>query len=634
MAYSNYTYYKPQKEKQEKAVEKYKKYEYGTIVATVEPRAAADMVTKEPYRVINLYNVDKDSAEAIVARLKDDSKSRVTRNVWIDKTEPTHVQMKVFNKDIDRWLDGGDLNAIQAVLIKAGYNPDEIKHLEDEIATGFYSKDSEKIARAHSEASENQMKMWQSYLSKINDPVTRAQLELYSRVYGNVSYGNILSVKNVSLIKSYDKDATFVLPPGEWKKFGRGVKRNAKPLPMWGRGNYGKPTNKEIEDSKRENGWEDTDMEDLSLQVKKDIKMKAKKDGGGYFYKMVGYDVRDTYLLSGAKEDKWATQIGLLNNLTGELNQAAIADKQQRNVQNVDVDTVMEKRTEKAAEWMKQFCQENGYDTQTRYQDPGNKLADYLLSYCAANATKKANILSQGNIQAYAENATQITLIITNLALNALSRFHKTYEYSRQEATVLMNVVFKIAQELEKNSVINEGIGSWFRDKAQFIKAFLKALKMIGCGIKKEEAPQQPNMEMDNAEPQLSQMDEALIHNKMTDDINAFIYEKTYEIAQQMGVGPQTNTVEEFYIAITKDEQMMEAIANAAAPIISAETGMPIPLTKRLIKYMIKSTGKDAQKTFKRIDKREEKAQKQISEGKTMREKFYEVFDKINQNYF
>lgn len=639
MAYSYNSFYR--KNTPKSAADKYKDYKYGTIAITTQPGKTLDLKTKEPYRLINLYNVDKDSAAAIVARLTDPLKQRITKNAWLDKTEPTHVQIKVFDKEIDQWLDGGDLNAIQSILLKAGYNADEVKHMEDEIATSFYSKDKEKIDKAHNEANENSMEMWQNYLSKINDPVTRSQIELYSRVYGNVSYGHILSIKNASLIKSYDKDATFVLAPGQWKNlFGRGIRRNAKPLPMYVWVPVGKATEKDIEDAKREAGWEQTGSEDLSTQVKNDINMKANKTGG-FTLRSVGYDVRDTYLLSGAKEDKWSTEIGLLNNLSGELNQAAIADKQQRNIQNIDVDTVMEKRTEMAANWMEQFCQENGYDTQTRYQDPGNKLADYLLSYCTANATKKANILSQGNIQTYAENATQITLIITNLGLNALSRFHRTYEYSRQEATTLMNVVFGIAKKLEENSVINEGIGSWFRDKAQFIKAFLKALKMIGCGIKKEEKVQQVNNQelntvIDNAEQTpMNQIDEALVHNKITDDVNAFIYTKTYEVAQKLGVGPETDTVEEFYSEISKDKETMEAIANAVAPVISAEIGMPIPVTKHIIKLAIKNTAKDAQKVFKRIDKREEKVQKhQISEGKTMREKFYEVFDKINQNYF
>lgn len=495
-----YPYSKVKKNTQS-AANKYKNYEYGDIAVTVQPGKGLDLKTKEPYKLINLYNVDKDSAFEIINRLNDPSKQRITRTSWVDKMEPTHVIIKVYDKEIDSWLDGGDLNAVQAVLLKAGYNADEVKHLEDEIATGFYSKDREKINQAHNEAGENAMQMWQNYLSKINDPVTRAQIELYSRVYGNVSYGHILSVKNAALIKSYDQAATFVLAPGQWKKFGRGIKRGAKPLPMYVWVPYNKATDKDIEDAKKESGWEETSSEDLSMQVKNDINMKASQKNGGFTLRSVGYDVRDTYLLSGAKEDKWSTEIGLLNNLSGELNQAAIIDRQKRNIEPVNTDTLMEKRTEKAATWMEEFCNQNGYNTATNYQDASNRLADYLLNYCSANATKKANILSEGNIRTYAENATQVTLIITKLGLSALSRFNKTYSYDKKEASALMNVVFGIAKKLEENSVVNEGILDWLRNKAAFVKMFMGALRQIGCNVvdkSNDVQNQNNNMELNN----------------------------------------------------------------------------------------------------------------------------------------
>ena len=46
-----------------------------------------------------------------------------------------------------------------------------------------------------------------------------------------------------------------------------------------------------------------------------------------------------------------------------------------------------------------------------------------------------------------------------------------------------MGVVFGIAKQLEENSIITEGIFSWLKDKATFIKMFLKALRQIGCTV-------------------------------------------------------------------------------------------------------------------------------------------------------
>ena len=178
------------------AANKYKNYKWGTIAVTVQPGKGLDIATQQPFKVINLYNIDPDSAKAIIERLNDKTKQRVTRIAWIDRKEPTHVQIKVFDSEIDSWLDSGDLNAIQAVLMQSGkYNADEVMHLEDEIATGFYSKNKDKINAAHNQAGDNAMEMWQNYLSKINDPVTLEQIKLYSRVYGNTSYGHILKMQ-------------------------------------------------------------------------------------------------------------------------------------------------------------------------------------------------------------------------------------------------------------------------------------------------------------------------------------------------------------------------------------------------------------------------------------------------------
>ena len=473
--------------KVEKAANKYKNYQWGTIVATVQPSKGNDIATGQPYKIINLYNIDANSAKAIVEKLNDTSKKRATQKAWLDRSEPTHIQIKVLNNDINAWLDGSDLNAIQSVLLHSGqYNQDEVMHLEDEISIGFSSKDKDSIKAIHDAAGENSMEMWQKFLSTIQDPVTLAQIKLYARVYGNTTYGHILSVRNAMLIKLYDRDATFVMAPNKWKTlFGRGIKRGAKPLPMyvWAP-EKSQVSAQDLELAKNNNGWEGFDTNELSAQVKNDLQMKANK-GSGIPLMRIGYDVRDTYLLSGAKEDKWTTEIGLLNNLNCELNSAAIQDKQKRNLDKPSVEggDEMRARTEKACAWMEQFCKQNGYSTQTSYQDASNKLADYLIRYCADGATKKANILSESNIKTYAENATQITLILTKLGWDALSRFHSTYEYSKQEASALMSVVFFIARQLEENSVITEGIFSALKDKVAFAKLFLKALKQIGCSI-------------------------------------------------------------------------------------------------------------------------------------------------------
>ena len=487
-----------QNTQQPKAVDKYKNPKYGKIVVTIAP-GKVDFKTKQKYKILNLYNIDAESAKEIVARLNDTTKPRISLKTWVDPTEPTHLLISVPEEKINEWLDSGDLNAVQSVLIKSGkYDNNEVKQLEDEIFIGFDTKNTEKINKLGAESEENSLQMWQRFLSKINDPVERKQIELYSRIFKNCTYvdengnerslGNILSTRNATLIRSKYPDATFVLAPGLWRSlFGRGVKRNATPIPYYAPYVNGKGNSQTFQDAQEKRGWKDVNREDIPIQARNAIRMDAEEKGDGYHW-VIGYDVKDTYLLSGAKEDIFNSQEGLLDNLKGELNAKAKERFKALNPsgETIDGNDEMLKRTEKACLWAETALPASGYTVNSRYTDVSNKLADYVLEYCRVNATKKTKFLAQTNVETYAQNATQITLILTNLALDALSRFNLKYEYTKPEAKALMSIVWGIAWNLEKNSIINESIMSWIKDKAQFVKMFLKALKKIGCSIKKE----------------------------------------------------------------------------------------------------------------------------------------------------
>lgn len=96
----------------------------------------------------------------------------------------------------------------------------------------------------------------------------------------------------------------------------------------------------------------------------------------------------------------------------------------------------------------------------------------------------------------------------------------------------------------------------------------------------------------------------------MTDNVNAFIYKRVYEIAQAANIGPETDSPEEFYAEVAKDKATISAIATAAAPVITAETGLPPFVVKKLVKFALVNSAKDANDTFGRIAKREEKKNK------------------------
>lgn len=508
-----------------KAADKYKNPKVGTIVVTVQP-GKTDIRTKEKYNLLNLYNVDVDSAKEIVARLNDTTKPRVTLKAFIDKAEPTHVCISVPQDKVDAWLDSGDLNAVQAVLIKSGkYDNNEVLQLEDKIAIGLEGQNTEKIKQAGNKAMENSLTMWQSYLSKINDPVQRKQIELYSRIFRDYKFvdengvernlGNVLSVRNAALIRQNFPDATFVLAPNLWRDlFKRGVRRNAKPIPYYVPNHTASANNQRLSDAQKANGWGDVKFSEIPIQARNKIRMDAEEKGDGYHF-TYGYDVKDTYLLSGAKEDPWTTEIGLLNNLTGELNAKAKEKFKENQKQTIDGDDEMKARTEKACEWAEQALPQSGYSISSNYQDASNKLADYVYIYCRDNATRKARVLSDNNTRVYAENATSITLILTNLALDALGRFHSTYEYSKPEAKALMSVVWGIAKQLEENAVLTEGVFSWLKDKAAFVKRFLQAIRQIGCSIK----PDAQSSMQTQSQPQQETVQQQVEDTKSIEDV-------------------------------------------------------------------------------------------------------------------
>lgn len=475
-----------------KAADQYKNWEYGRLKVTVTP-GKKSLKDSEPSSMVNIYNLEPQDAQDIITRLTTNP-GKKTASAWVDKTEPSHITIKVYVKDFDAWLDGGDLNSIQAVLYKSGkYDNNEVAHLEDQIGSSFGGADFEKNKQLMSDATETAMDMWNRYLNTINDKDTMDALLKYKRMYSDEGLdsvlGIVLSVKNVDLIRSVNPDATFVTTKGNWEKmFGRGVVRNAKKCPYWV-WIQNDASDSAFSAAQDKTIWKGQQRSDLPPQVQREIEKLAQSEAGNGFFKVsIGYDVADTYLLDGAKEDKFNTTVGRANNLTGELNQAAKDLVAQNNAnqaaqqQQQTGQTDEEKRTEMAADYMRTNAQT--LDITAKNSGDANKdLADMLYEYCLKGATNKAGILMNTNSSTYANNATRISLILTRLALPEISRFTAVHNYTKKEVASLMSVVYGAVSMLERNSKLNEGVMSWLKDKATFIKQFMKAFKSIGCKV-------------------------------------------------------------------------------------------------------------------------------------------------------
>lgn len=492
------------------------KYKSEGLKVTVAP-GKAGLANKEPSQNINIYNVDPEVANEIVSeliRLRDEE-GMATANAWVDKIDPTTVHIKVYTKDADKWVTGKDLNKVQSILYRANpyeyekeqkvYN-EKVNRLKDTIGVGLQSGDRELANSLNKIAQESMISLWKKYLSTINDPVTMEQIKLYARVYrANNVYGAVLSIRNANLIRAVDPTATFVTTAGQWEKlFGRGVHYGAKPLPYYIWSPSSKASEKDIELAKQDTNWEETKTSDLSAQVLRALEIKASDGKNGLTIRKIGYDVKDTYLLNGQEENKWKDQIGLLNNLNGELNAHAQQHyndnilKYSEETKNIEGYGEMELRTKKVIEYMEANAADLGISV-SKSTDPNNKLADMVYEYCMNKVVEKANILNSANANVFAENATKVALIHTKLAWPSLKRFNQTYEYDEQEARSLMNIVFDLVRVMEVHSVLSEGVADWLKNKAAYFKFFLKTLRQIGCKVVKNK---KENENMDQNEEQ------------------------------------------------------------------------------------------------------------------------------------
>lgn len=500
-----------------------------------------DIKTRKLYNVLTIRNIDPRSIELIIKNLIQPKSggTRVTLKAWPDKLSPKNtIHISMPTDEVDAWLNGNDFNVVATILIRNGYDPDEVFSLKDDIAVDSFKADDAKIQKLGREADANAIEMWKRFLSKINDPLVKKQIELYSRIFlgekftdkdGNERViGHIVSAKNANLIRTQDPTATFVLARSSWLTyFNRKVRAGAKPFYYW-RKVTKKGNQQDYKNAQNKLGWGDVNQKDMPKQAGYQLDIASSQDTDDYAI-TVGYDVRDTYVIKNG-EDFFNKEIGFMNNLLGQLNK--IAEKEYTKATNQDLSTidgndVMMKRTEKACIWMSSAFPQ----FKSTAPDPSNKLADYLLEYCKAEAHKKTNTLKQQNINIYAENGTQVVLILTNLGLDALKRFNIKYEYTQTEAANLMSIVWDITRMLEQNSMITEGIASWLKNKWEFAKRFVKALKMIGCSIiknkfknnKSQEEIQQDNTDTVNSENNadtLNQIKKDKIKNDFFDTFN------------------------------------------------------------------------------------------------------------------
>lgn len=452
--------------------------EMGRIKVGYEERK--NPLTKKPMHVIYIYNISPEDVNEIKETMNKNPKYfspivSIPRARLVDKDA---VEIVIDDENLDNWMVKG-FKHLRFILAKSdsNYDIDEVDNLRGQIENSAVS--TNKKHEIFQNARNTAIDTWAKYIENINDPKTQELLKMYARIGVDKEYGHILSIKNVALIRAIDSDATFVAPPKKWLEFNRYVVPGARKFIVYC------PDDREgrkfdfnrVQSVIDRMGWKGCAYTDLPIQVQTQVDIKCHQLGIGTYWPCTEFDVKDTRVIPG-KEDLFTTQAGLLNNLTGEINDVA-KEKEGEN-SGFKPDEVMEKRTEQALQIMTNYCNELGIKPEPSKTISG-QLANALIAYYYAKAEDSANIDKDTNKMTFARNATHFTLIFMHLAWNELGRFAHSAEYTRKEVAEMMNAVHNLIYYLETNmnQMVNEDVSN-ILNRDEFKREFFNFCRKYG----------------------------------------------------------------------------------------------------------------------------------------------------------
>lgn len=374
-------------------------------------------------KIENVFKREKDGKEYAVVKLtniRDNTKKEICTNInnasnGVFNAVPAQESGKIF-----LYCDVANKNNV----------PDVLESIEDSILSmnayrekvdaikTFCSQLYDAVDSVVTNADiENQNKLayqnWENMLQQLKDPAVKARLRRYFIKQMNVgNAGHVLSLANVQEIYDADPDATFVLEKHTWKeKYNRDVMENAPYVLVT------KPTNKrnlskdDLDMSAINKGFSSfADAKKLtnnSTQVAHKIKLDANGDSD-YFQKVKMYDVRYTIPPADPEMDVFTKEIGLLNNLKGEINDAA---KKYNDEHNIDLNNNSEEDVKQSEiNNMKvmcyaliKYCEKNNIECNTSLYKKGDysNFVDYVMTLIINNKTHIFNIIRNEDIEKF-----------------------------------------------------------------------------------------------------------------------------------------------------------------------------------------------------------------------------------------
>jgi hypothetical protein len=276
---------------------------------------------------LNLKIDDKDGKEVVGTIFSKLRKNSKTGSYFL--TAPLSAK--------DSFLGGAVLGKILNFLSQKGYKVptvDELKAQTDDKATKASIDPVTPEDKAN--AKEKYDDLIVKILTNLNNPDIQNLISNISRFrimpdITDSAFGHIFSAKNALRALAQKPDATFLATRNQWEtKYNREVKPGATKVILFvniGGGDY--------DASKAEKSLGVTkDVAYQSAQMQHKFDITAKSEAGSSFTGMpkAYYDISDTVLIPGADNtdgdlsqmDKLANQPGLMDNIRGILNQAAI----------------------------------------------------------------------------------------------------------------------------------------------------------------------------------------------------------------------------------------------------------------------------------------------------------------------
>lgn len=431
-------------------------------------RSAATGQEKE-YIAVYLGHVFGDGAQKLVnainssvpqtvlnAALTEKGRSKVVLRVNIERKEEIPQVVSQLQSAITSLSDYDD-TSIQNLC-------DSIYDAVDGVATSGDIESAEK----------NKIGNWRDMMKRLEDPEVRKQLLMYQTTNDYArQYGHVLSANNVMNILSQCPTASFVTERSTWlKKFHRRVNPGAQRIVVTKASSM--TDYKKLDDAARAAGYQDFKDAKLqsgnSTQVINKIRIMANQGSNTSFEKVIMYDVRDTTPID-PNHDIWTEKIGLSNNLTGELNQAAAefdqgltganSDTMKANKEKIDLAQKNAMPSRRAA--MEKICRTNPWGAQIDVASFSNLSdADFIArttyQLVKESAATQFGLVTQGDIERLASLCTIAVCTSSGIDLNTLqTRLFAPKSISDEDAMNAFTICDKIIPRLS-NAVRSQNI--------------------------------------------------------------------------------------------------------------------------------------------------------------------------------